>query len=81
MLIWSNYSPVYPQKFLRIMPYIYHRDKRKYWKEQIEIAHSQYKSLSNENLQSWLYSKKHKFDSIMNYARQRKLKEKKNKIS
>src|SRR5437763_457821 len=82
-LIWSDYSPDYPQELLNVMPctYVYIFCRRYYWKKQIEIAHSQYKGFSNENLQSWLDDKKRMSNSLMNYAEQRakqhKLKEEK----
>ena len=52
------------------MPYVYcsYIGDNKYWKEQIEMAYSQYKGLSNENLKSWLDDQKRMSNSLMKCA-------------
>ncbi|CAG8674260.1 uncharacterized protein OCT59_013988 [Rhizophagus irregularis] len=66
----------YPSEFVDIMPHTTELlcDKY-YWKEQVDSAYAQYNGLSKEEKKIWLDNRKQTFDSIMNYASQRELRE------
>jgi hypothetical protein len=59
----------FPSELINITPYIYYRYANHYWLEQINFVHSQYCDLSEDNLQTWLDSRRRMFDSIMEYAK------------
>ncbi|CAB4377935.1 unnamed protein product [Rhizophagus irregularis] len=70
----------YSQEFLDIIPYRHHvgffDNEILYWEKQIDLIYSKYCNLPKENLQSWLNDRKHIFNSIMEYSKQRISKDK-----
>ncbi|GBC09503.1 hypothetical protein RclHR1_08910007 [Rhizophagus clarus] len=69
-----------PLEFINIMPCAhvgYFFCEKYYWKEQVDLAYSQYYGLSKKRKKNWLKDKKQEFDSIMNYVRQRELRKEK----
>ncbi|GBC09502.1 hypothetical protein RclHR1_08910006 [Rhizophagus clarus] len=73
----------YPLEFVNIMPCThtgYFLCKKYYWKEQVDLAYTQYYGLSKKKKKkNWLENKKQEFDSIMNYVRQRELRKSREK--
>jgi hypothetical protein len=71
-----------PSEFVNIMPCThtgYFFCKKYYWKEQVDLAYSQYYGLSIKEKKSWLDDRKQVFNSIMNYVRQREIRKSKEK--
>ncbi|GBC04827.1 hypothetical protein RclHR1_00590013 [Rhizophagus clarus] len=67
-----------PKEFIEIMPYTHVGlivCSKYYWIEQLDFAYFQYHSLSKSEKKIWLKNKKRVFDSIMNYVKQRELRE------
>ncbi|UZO21587.1 uncharacterized protein OCT59_013974 [Rhizophagus irregularis] len=65
-----------PLEFVNIMPCThtgYFFCKKYYWKEQVDLAYSQYYGLLRKEKKIWLDGKKQVFDSIINYIRRREL--------
>jgi hypothetical protein len=67
-----------PKEFIDVMPYTHVGFIvccKYYWIEQVDYAYYQYYGLSKSEKEIWLKNKKRVFNSLMNYVRERQLRE------
>ncbi|GBC23130.2 hypothetical protein GLOIN_2v1868709 [Rhizophagus irregularis DAOM 181602=DAOM 197198] len=67
-----------PTEFISILPYTHVGFivcSKYYWIEQVDLAYYHYYNLSKSKKKIWLKNRKRIFDSIMNYVKQRELRE------